>query len=137
MSDVATARATAAPLGKLPEAAPSSVKGAWTMTKLTALYLLGFGLIRNSAISLPLRILIAAMALSGFFMVGVDCSRRSLTILSNEFQLGGTRRRSRGSARGVGFSPSLARAVHLRGTAWGYLAVLASLCLASWRVARQ
>lgn len=52
-------------MGKLPEASPSSVKGAWTMTKLTAAYLLGLGLISKSAVSLPLGVVIAAMALSG------------------------------------------------------------------------
>jgi hypothetical protein len=60
----------------LPAAAPSSVKGLWTVTKLGAVYLLGLGLIRHSALSLPLGVVIAAMALSGFFVVGVDCSHR-------------------------------------------------------------
>jgi len=77
--DMAAAVASAPPasLGKLPEASPSAFKGAWTMTKLSAAYLLGLGLIQNSALSLPFGVLISAMALSGFFVVGVDCSRRS------------------------------------------------------------
>jgi len=76
MSDVATSQPTPA-LTKLPAVAPSSFKGAWTMTKLAAVYLVGSALIASSAAALPLGVALAAMALSGFFVVGVDCSRHA------------------------------------------------------------
>jgi len=75
MADVATAPSPT--LGKLPEASPSASKAVWTMTKLSAAYALGLGLINNSAISLPFGAMIAGIALSGFFVVGVDCVRGS------------------------------------------------------------
>ncbi|KAJ1633765.1 hypothetical protein T492DRAFT_537472 [Pavlovales sp. CCMP2436] len=76
-SAVARAAAPASAIGKLPQATPSSVKGAWTMAKLAAAYALGLCLINQSAVVLPLGVVIAAMALSGLFLVGVDCSRGS------------------------------------------------------------
>lgn len=83
-------------MAKLPEASPSSVKGAWTMTKLTAAYLLGLGLISKSAVSLPLGVVIAAMALSGVRAAGGRaCARARAGVRS-----GTGRRQGRKSSSG-------------------------------------
>lgn len=62
----------------LPKATPSFVKGSWTMAKLVVAYVIGSYLIHQAtAVSVPIGVAVAAVALSGFFIVGVDCSHRS------------------------------------------------------------